>query len=70
MKGIMSYALIVLGAVLCFGISPSWSQVEGIDGTWYCGEKPLTTKFMTVAGDLVSLTRQDENQMEKLSTRV
>lgn len=45
MKGILPYALTAIAAVLFFGTSLSWSQVQGIDGTWYSGEKPLTVEI-------------------------
>ncbi len=44
-KSIMPYAIIVVFAVFCFGTNLSWSQVQGIDGTWYFGEKPLTVEI-------------------------
>ena len=45
MKGITPYALLVLIAVLYFSTSLSWSQVQGIEGTWYFGEQPLTVEI-------------------------
>lgn len=45
MKGILPYALSVITAVLFFAPGLSWSQVQGIDGTWYFGEKQLTVEI-------------------------
>lgn len=46
MKGILSYVLSVMVAVfLCLSTIQAWSQVQGIDGTWYSGEKALTVEI-------------------------
>jgi len=48
----MKYFLIVtvfaIMAVSFFVPRTSWSQVEGIDGTWYFGEKPLSVEVYDI----------------------
>jgi hypothetical protein len=41
MKHVLYVAVFMVMAVSLFVPRVSWSQVEGIDGTWYFGEKPL-----------------------------
>ena len=46
MKGRLSYVLLTIIAVFfCLNANLSWSQVQGIDGTWYSGEKMLTVEI-------------------------
>ena len=46
MKWKYPYILFVMLALLiCLGPTLSWSQVRGIDGTWYAGEKSLTVEI-------------------------
>lgn len=45
MKFISSFVFLVLFALALFIPNSSWSQVQGIDGTWYAGEKPLTVEI-------------------------
>jgi|GEM_PF-1733295 len=42
-------------------INSSWSQVEGIDGTWYFGEKPLSLTIYD-SGWRFTVTDQDGNK--------
>ncbi len=44
MKCLLSYLLFALLVLFCFNSVPSLAQVQGIDGTWYVGEKPLVVE--------------------------
>ena len=60
MKHIIFTSLFVL-AVLIFTPQSSWSQVDGIDGTWYFGEKPLTVEVYD-GGWRLSVTNEAGNK--------
>ena len=45
MKYFNYVAILSILVVSVFLSQNSWSQVEGIDGTWYFGEKPLTVEI-------------------------
>ncbi len=42
MKCVLYVAVFIVMAASLLAPQVSWSQVEGIDGTWYFGQKPLT----------------------------
>jgi len=44
MKYVLLVTVFAIMAVSLFVPQTSWSQVQGIDGTWYFGEKPLTVE--------------------------
>jgi len=45
MKFKLFWAVFALIVLFSFSPDSSWSQVEGIDGTWYFGEKPLSVEI-------------------------
>ena len=45
MKFISSFVFMVILALALFIPNSSWSQVQGIDGTWYMGEKEFTVEI-------------------------
>jgi len=53
----------VLGVFIMFSCltQNSWSQVEGIDGTWYTGQKPLTLEIYD-SGWRFSVTDESGNK--------
>jgi len=52
------FALLIFSLVT---INSSWSQVHGIDGTWYFGEKPLSLTTYD-SGWRFTVTDQDGNK--------
>jgi len=44
MKYFLSLTVFAIMALSLFVPQTSWSQVQGIDGTWYLGEKPLSVE--------------------------
>ena len=45
MKFISSFVFMILLALALFIPNSSWSQVQGIDGSWYMGEKELSVEI-------------------------
>ncbi len=45
MKYVLLVTVFAIMAVSLFVPQTSWSQVQGIDGTWYFGEKPLSVEI-------------------------
>lgn len=45
MKYVLFVTVFAIMVVSLFVPQSSWSQVHGIDGTWYFGEKPLTVEI-------------------------
>lgn len=58
MRYFVSASIIAVLMVLLSLPQNSWSQVKGIDGTWYFGEKPLTVEIYD-SGWRFSVTNED-----------
>ena len=59
LKVLIGFSAIIMLSFLA--VNTSWSQVEGIDGTWYAGQKAMTVKTYD-SGWRLSVTDENGNK--------